>query len=158
MRTHRAPKDVLRDYVVENGLKFTKQRALIVDVFLNADGHLRVEDLLALVRERNSRVSLATVYRTIKLLTDCGLALPHRFEDRQTLYEPVVGHDHHDHIICLDCNEIIEFVDPRIEELQVEVTGARNFRLSSHRMELYAYCERPNCPNRNRPKPAKSTS
>ncbi len=143
------PRDVLREYVAKNGLKFTKQRELIADVFFSSEGHLKVEELLEKVREQDSQVSLATVYRTMKLLTDCGLAHPHRFGERQTVYEPTEGdEEHHDHIICDDCGKIVEFVDDRIEELQEEAASRAGFRLTNHRMELYGRCLRRDCPDR----------
>ena len=145
------PREVLRDYVSKNGLKFTKQRELIADVFFTSEGHLRVEELLEKVREQDAQVSLATVYRTMKLLTDCGLAHPHRFGERQTVYEPTEGdEEHHDHIICVDCGKIVEFVDDRIEELQEQAAERNGFKLTTHRMELYGNCVRLDCPERSK--------
>lgn len=141
----------LRDYVAQNGLKFTKQRELIAEVFFGAEGHLTAEDLLEQVREHDSQVSLATVYRTMKLLTDCGLANPHRFGERQTVYEPSENEeDHHDHIICQDCGKIFEFVDDRIERIQEEVASRHGLKLIDHRMELYGRCTKTDCENRAR--------
>jgi len=135
------PRDVLREYVAKNGLKFTKQRELIADVFFASGGHLKVEELLEKVRKQDEQVSLATVYRTMKLLTDCGLAHPHRFGERQTVYEPIEGdEEHHDHIICTLCGRIVEFVDDRIEELQELIAKKNGFKLTHHRMELYGEC------------------
>ena len=145
------PRQVLREYVAKNGLKFTKQRELIADVFFASEGHLRVEELLEKVREQDSQVSLATVYRTMKLLTDCGLAHPHRFGERQTVYEPTEGdEEHHDHIICVDCGKIVEFVDDQIEDLQEQAAQRNGFRLTDHRMELYGQCVRMDCPERSK--------
>lgn len=143
------PLEALRAYVAKNGLKFTKQRELIAEVFFAAQGHLTAEDLLEHVRKHDNQVSLATVYRTMKLLTDCGLANPHRFGERQTVYEPSeTDEEHHDHIICRDCGKIFEFVDDRIEKLQDEVASKHGLELVSHRMELYGRCVRPDCENR----------
>ena len=139
----------LREYVAKNGLKFTKQRELIAEVFFGGAGHLSAEELLEKVREQDSQVSLATVYRTMKLLTDCGLANPHRFGERQTVYEPSeTGEEHHDHIICQDCGKIFEFFDERVERIQDEVASRHGLELTSHRMELYGRCLRPDCDNR----------
>lgn len=153
--THRSdssedPLNVLRDYVSKNGLKFTKQRELIADVFFQGKGHLTAEELLERVRTEDSQVSLATVYRTMKLLTDCGLANPHRFGERQTVYEPSEGdEEHHDHIICHDCGKIFEFVDDRIERMQHEIAANHQLELTNHKMELYGRCQRgKDCPNR----------
>lgn len=138
----RAPLDVLRTYVADNGLKFTRQRELIAEVFFGAGGHLTVEDLLERVREQDPHVSLATVYRTMKLLTECGLADAHRFGDRQVLYEPSEGDDeHHDHLICTECGNIVEFFNSKLEQLQESIASEHGFDLTAHRMELYGTCQ-----------------
>ncbi len=139
----------LRKYVQKNGLKFTKQRELIADVFFQSQGHLTAEDLLDRVRKEDSQVSLATVYRTMKLLTDCGLANPHHFGERQTVYEPSeTGEDHHDHIICQDCGKIFEFMNEQIEDLQDKIAAGYGLELTTHRMELYGKCTRQDCEHR----------
>lgn len=138
----RDPLEVLRTYVSENGLKFTRQRELIAEVFFAASGHLTVEDLLDHVRKQDPQVSLATVYRTMKLLTECGLADAHRFGDRQVLYEPSEGEEeHHDHIICVVCGKIVEFFDEELEDRQELIAEKHGFRLERHRMELYGSCK-----------------
>jgi Fur family transcriptional regulator, ferric uptake regulator len=138
------PREVLRDYVAKHGLKLTRQRELIADVFFAAEGHLKVEDLLERVREKDPNVSLATVYRTMKLLTECGLASPHRFGDTSVRYEPADDHDeHHDHLICTRCGKIVEFFNEQIESLQDGVASKYGFEVTHHRMELYGLC--PDC-------------
>jgi Fur family ferric uptake transcriptional regulator len=99
-----------------------------------------VEALIRRVREEDPRVSVATVYRTMKLLAECGLAVPRQFEGGQTRYEPGVGRPHHDHLICTACGEIIEFANPRIEALQTRVAASHGFEVDSHKLELYGRC------------------
>lgn len=130
----------LARYISERGLKSTRQRDLIAETFLAQDGHLNVEELLERVRVLDSRISAATVYRTMKLLTECGLAAPHRFDDGQTRYEATIGRDHHDHLICTRCQAIIEFEDERIEVLQQEVARQHGFIVTHHKLELYGLC------------------
>lgn len=130
----------LSDYITEKGLKSTRQRDLIADSFLSQDGHLNVDELLERVRGIDPRISSATVYRTMKLLTDCGLASARRFDDGQTRYEAAIGRDHHDHLICTRCQAIIEFEDERIEELQQLVAEAHGFIVTTHKLELYGLC------------------
>jgi Fur family ferric uptake transcriptional regulator len=138
------PLETLKDYVAKNGLKFTRQRELIADVFFKAGGHLKVEDLLDRVREFDPQVSLATVYRTMKLLTECGLAEPHRFQDGHTRYEPSEGEEeHHDHLICTECGRIVEFFNSDIERLQEQIANSFGFEVAHHRMELYGKCKDP---------------
>ncbi len=135
--------EVLSRYMAKHGLKSTRQRSLIVDTFFEMDGHHTVEDLWGKVRERDSKVSVATVYRTMKLLSECGLAHPRNFGDGQTRYEAAVGRGHHDHLICTRCGNIVEFEEERIEQLQEIVARQHGFSVISHKMELYGLC--PNC-------------
>lgn len=132
------PVAALNRYIAEKGLKQTRQRNLIVETFFEAGGHLNVEELLALVRERDARISAATVYRTMKLLTDSGLAHARQFGDGQTRYE--TSGDHHDHLICTNCGLIVEFENEEIERLQLEVARAHGFHVTDHKMELYGLC------------------
>ncbi len=135
------PREALRAYLSARGLKSTRQRDLIVDVFFGTGGHLRVDELLDQVRAIDSKVSQATVYRTMRLLKESGLALERRFGDGQARYEPSTeSEEHHDHLICLDCERIIEFVDERIETLQEEVASAHGFVVERHKLELYGHC------------------
>jgi Fur family ferric uptake transcriptional regulator len=133
-------KALLRVYLAKQGLKSTRQRDLIVDAFLAKDGHWSVEELLERVRQEDRRVSSATVYRTMKLLADCGLAASRRFDDGQARYEAAVGRHHHDHLICTGCHAIVEFEDERIEALQLAVARRHGFVVSDHKLELYGLC------------------
>jgi Fur family ferric uptake transcriptional regulator len=131
-------------YQRENRLKTTTQRDLIVDEFLRCPDHISIEGLLSRVRLHNKRIGYATVYRTIKLLADAELATERHFKDGQTSYEvsgPNSGH--HDHLICLKCNLILEFANDEIEALQERVArDLGGFKVMQHKMELYALCPR----------------
>ena len=129
------------NYLEKKGLKSTRQRDLIVQEFFRRHQHLTVEELWGRVRKLDPKVGYATVYRTLKLLGECGLALKREFGGGQARYEHVTDH-HHDHLICLGCGEIAEFENDRIEELQDRVCRKHNFKLVNHKMELYGYCER----------------
>jgi Fur family ferric uptake transcriptional regulator len=140
------PRTVLKDYIAKNGLKTSRQRELIAETFFAAGGHLSVDELLERVRTEDPRVGQATVYRTMKLLTQCGLAEPRQFGDGHTRYEPTAEHEeHHDHLICTACGRIIEFVNPEIERLQHRIAEEHGFQLTHHKMELYGQCK-PACP------------
>lgn len=132
--------EILSRHMAKKGLKSTRQRTLIVGTFLDSEGHISVDDLLSKVRLVDSRVSAATVYRTMKLLTECGLAHAQQFGDGQTRYETTAGRDHHDHLICTRCATIIEFEDERIEAMQEAVARQHGFRVTHHKMELYGVC------------------
>ena len=136
----------LRSHIREQGMKNSRQREVISEVFFVSPDHLRVEDILQRAREKDPKISQATVYRTMKFLMDCGLAEARHFEDGYTRYEPSdTGDTHHDHLICTRCGKIIEFVDDRIETLQTEVAALYGFHVTSHKMELYGECFDPDC-------------
>ena len=136
----------LRFYIQEQGMKNSRQRETISEVFFVSQEHMRVEDILQRAREKDPKISLATVYRTMKFLMDCGLAEARHFEDGYTRYEPSeAGGAHHDHLICTRCGKIVEFVDDRIEALQGEVAARFGFHVTSHKMELYGECFDPDC-------------
>lgn len=135
------PLTVLRAYLTEHGLKSSRQRELIAETFFAAGGHLRVEELLERVRAVDARIGQATVYRTMKLLTQCGLAESHQFGDGHTVYEPVdEPEEHHDHLICTSCGDIVEFFSERIEAMQEEIAKQHGYVVTSHKMELYGTC------------------
>ncbi len=130
------------DYQRKHALKTTSQRELIVDVFLHCRDHVSIEELLGKVRERSARIGYATVYRTMKLLAEAGLAASRQFGDGQTRYE-VAGPEtpHHDHLICLQCGLILEFENDQIEALQDKVAlRLGGFKVVKHKLELYGLC------------------
>lgn len=146
------------DYQHRNSLKTTSQRELIVDVFLHSEDHVSIEELLSQVRLRNPRVGYATVYRTMRLLVDAGLAASRHFGDGQTRYE-VAGPEilHHDHLICTHCGLILEFENCEIERLQDKVAERLGgFKIVQHKLELYGLCPKAQkipggrCPNEER--------
>ncbi len=130
-------------FIAEQGLKSTRQRNDIVKIFLKSEGHLSVEDLHHLVQKVNTKIGYATVYRTLKLLAQSGLAVERKFDDGQTRYEHLHPEEHHDHLICMNCGKIIEFEDKEIEALQEEVARKLEFRVVSHNLDMYGYCR--NC-------------
>lgn len=132
--------EALLRYMAEHGLKNTRQRALIIDTFFETGGHLSVEEVWSKVRAQDAKVSVATVYRTMKLLAECGLAHARNFGDGQTRYESAAGREHHDHLICTRCGTIVEFENDRIENLQEIVAKKHGFKVTSHKMELYGLC------------------
>jgi Fur family ferric uptake transcriptional regulator len=132
----------LGEYIVEKGLKRSRQRDRIVEVFLAMGGHVSVEELVARVRRVDPRISVATVYRTMKLLAESGLAVPRQFGGGQTRYEAAGAKGHHDHLICTGCGEIVEFANERIESLQELVARRHGFAVESHKLELYGRCAR----------------
>lgn len=120
-----------------NGLRMTDQRRTIAAVLQDADDHPDVEELYNRASTVDPRISLATVYRTVKLFEETGILEKHEFGDGRARYE-AADRDHHDHLINVNSGEVIEFVDPEIEALQERIAQKLGYRLMGHRLELYA--------------------
>jgi len=118
----------------------TPQRKTIVETFLEAEGHFPAEDLAEMVKKKMPDLGQATVYRTLKLLVDSGLADTIDPGDGAILYEHRYGHDHHDHLICLQCGRKVEIRDEVIEMRQEELASGHGFELTRHRMYLFGLC------------------
>jgi len=134
-------KQVFSEHIQKAGLRNTAQRELILDIFLRTEEHLSSEDLYWLVHKEDSSVGHTTVYRTLKLLTDAGLAREVRFGDGKSYYEHHYNHEHHDHMICTECGKVIEFFSPEIEALQESVAAEYGFRLTHHSMRILGLCD-----------------
>ncbi len=135
------PLRIFSDYIAENGLKNTPQRRLIVEVFFKSGKHLSTEELYNVVCKKDGSIGQATVYRTLKLLCDAGLAKELHFGESTARYEPIEDDSHHDHLICTACGKTQEVMDSTIERLQNELAEKNGFTLTSHRMVLYGMCE-----------------
>ncbi len=142
---------IFRDHLRQQGLKSTAQRDDIAHVFFASNRHISVEELYIEVKRINPRIGYATVYRTMKLLTECGLAVERHFRDGEARYESQAEGHHHDHMICEGCGKIIEFTEERIETLQATVAQRLGFQITGHKMELYGRCA--DCQRTGRPKP-----
>jgi Fur family ferric uptake transcriptional regulator len=128
-------------FIQEQGLKTTRQRNTIVSVFFRMRGHISVEELLVEVKKVNPRIGYATVYRTLHLLVESNLVEERRFGDGLARYEGHSDVEHHDHMICLECGQIMEFFNPRLEALQEQLAEENNFQIYRHRLELYGACK-----------------
>ena len=118
------------------GLRMTEQRKTIAAVLQESDDHPDVEELYARASARDSAISLATVYRTVKLFEEAGILEKHEFGDGRARYEDA-ERDHHDHLIDLNSGAVIEFIDPEIEKLQEKIAEKLGYELKGHRLELY---------------------
>jgi len=132
----------LATFIASRGLKHSRQRELVAAAFFGLGGHVAVDELIDHVRALDPHISVATVYRTMKLLAESGLAVPRQFGGGQTRYEPGAGRPHHDHLICTACGEIVEFANHRIEALQAREAARHGFEVESHKLELYGRCAR----------------
>jgi Fur family ferric uptake transcriptional regulator len=130
----------LDDYMVEKGLRTTEQRRIIVSTFFDTTDHLTIDELLERVRAIDHRIGYATVYRTMRMLSEGGIANELHFGDGLTRYELADESSHHDHLICENCGKITEFEEPLIEELQERIARQYGFHLLHHKHELYGLC------------------
>jgi Fur family ferric uptake transcriptional regulator len=135
---HEVEQRALARYLEEHSLKHTKQREAILEVFLGARGHITSEDLYQRVRAKHANIGYTTVYRTMKLLCEAGLAHEHNF-DGIARYE--IAHEHHDHLVCVRCGKIVEFECEMIESAQERIAEDYGFRILRHRHELYGHCQ-----------------
>jgi len=131
----------LREYLASHGLRNTQQREVILAEFLRLHEHVTIDELCEKVRKIDASIGYATVYRTLKLFTECGIADKRDFGGSSARFESVTG-EHHDHMICTQCGKIIEFHNEDIEQLQEQVSQQYKFTMTSHRMELYGLCEK----------------
>ena len=134
------------------GLKVTLPRLKILDIL--ADGsarHMSAEDIYKKLLVSNEDIGLATVYRVLTQFEAAGLVTRHHFEGGMAVFELNQG-DHHDHIVCVDCGKVEEFMDGGIEERQHAVAKRLGFEISDHALILYGHCRKTNCPNQKRTK------
>jgi Fur family ferric uptake transcriptional regulator len=124
------------DKCVQKGLRMTEQRRVIADVLSNSDDHPDAEEVYARAEKIDSNISLATVYRTLRLFGETGIIETHDFRDGRARYE-AADNDHHDHLIDLTTGDVIEFVDEEIERLQERIAEKLGYELIDHRLELY---------------------
>ena len=133
-------KEIFHEHIQKAGLKRTAQRDLILDVFLRTEKHLSSEDLYELVKQEDPGVGHTTVYRTLKLLVEAGLAREVRFGDGRTRYEHNYKHPHHDHMICTECGKTIEFYSAELEAIQDAIVARYHFTPTQHSLRIFGIC------------------
>jgi len=138
----RAEKDKLRNYLRVKGLKFTPQRQLILKEAFSTHRHFEVDDLFIRIRRQDKRIARSTIYRTLRLLVECGLLREAFFEEKHSHYEHILGHEHHDHLLCLRCGQVIEFSNGSIENLQEKVCQEHEFQPRGHRLQITGHCRK----------------
>lgn len=132
---------VLDEYISKNNLKHSEQRIKILEIILRSERHLTADELYRLVKKALPSVGYATIYRTLKLLSGCGICRDIKLEDGITRYEPLYGHEHHDHLICIKCGKFVEVLDPEIEKLQEKLAHSKGFIPVRHKLEMYGLCK-----------------
>jgi Fur family ferric uptake transcriptional regulator len=134
---------ILEDFLKEKKMHLTRPRKVILQVFLQSSSHMEVEELYEKAKKVDKEIGIATVYRTMNLLVECGLAQENvLFEDKKC-FERVYGRKHHDHLVCTKCKKVKEFHHPLIERSQEKIAEKHQFTIISHHMTLFGVCQ--NC-------------
>jgi Fur family ferric uptake transcriptional regulator len=137
-----AAKQKFLEFLDKKNLRITSQRRAIVDTVFSTDQHFTAEQLLEWARKKDSSVSRATVYRTLPLLTESGLVHEMDFGKDYKIYDPnYADHPNHNHIICNDCDKIVEFESERLNALESEISGKLGFEVQSQQLTINASCE-----------------
>jgi len=138
-----AAREILSEYLKSKGnLRTTPERYAVLDAVLQTQGHFDAETLYYRLITGGTKISKATVYNTLDLLQDCGLVSKYRFAEKTSRYEKAFGRPHHHHMICLGCGDILEFVSEKLERIQVEVCGEKQFDAQSSTLQIFGLCAR----------------
>jgi Fur family ferric uptake transcriptional regulator len=137
----REAQSIFQNHLRRVGLKQTAQRDVILRSFLDTRDHLSTDELYRLVRKRDDTIGFTTVYRTLKLLAECGLASEVAFNDGITRYEAVYNRRNHHHMVCTECGSSVEFFSPEIERLEQEIGRANHYATTRHTFQIYGVCE-----------------
>lgn len=138
-----AAKQNFIDFLDSKNLRMTSQRRAIIDTVFGTEEHFTAEQLLEWAREKDSSVSRATVYRTLPLLMESGLVQELDLGKDYKYYDPnYTDHPHHNHIICQDCDKIVEFEDEKLEQLEEEISKQLGFSLRTQKLQISASCDK----------------
>ena len=140
MRNQQAA-EIFRDFLKKGKNRITPERFEVMDSALEFDGHFGADDLYILMKNQKSRVSRATVYKTLELLVQCDLLSKRNFGDNLTRYESSFKRQSHDHLICMDCGRIVEFSSPKVKKLPEEISDELGFSVESYSFNIFARCK-----------------
>jgi Fur family ferric uptake transcriptional regulator len=135
-------KIVLAEHLRAKNLKKTEQRFHILDIFLTTTGHISAYELHALIRKHHPDIGFSTVYRTMKLFTECGIANEVNFGDGKSRFEKAFRRDNHGHLICTKCGRTEEFTSPSVENVQKQIVGKYGYKSQGFRFEIYGLCKK----------------
>lgn len=137
----KSAKEIFKQYLKDKGIRHSEQRECILDIFLKVERHLTIAKLYELVRREHRNIGYSTVYRTMKLISAAELAEEVNFGDGVARFEHKYGHQHHDHLICLNCGRFIEAMKPEIEKLQEKLSQEQGFTPMSHKLQILGTCK-----------------
>ncbi len=143
-----AARTIFRAYLENKGLRKTPERFAILEEIYSREDHFDVDELFVSMKNKSYQVSRATVYNTLDVLVDCDLVTKHQFGRNLAQYEKAYGFRQHDHLICTDCHKVMEFCDPRIQNIQNMVGEMLKFKVLHHSLIFYGACTRQPCENR----------
>lgn len=141
-------REIFSAFLKKRNQRQTPERYVILDEVYATSDHVDADELYLRLKQKGVQVSRATVYNTLELLIECNLVVRHQFGTSQAKYERAYSRRQHDHLICLDCHELLEFCDPRIQNIQEMVADIYKFDITHHSLHMYGHCLKPDCPNR----------